>query len=145
MFGQVDLRYEEEVDLSSRWPGVACPASRSRPVIDVVVLNGDRVVALLSVCWRFRSNRIQMLNEADAFLPYLRRANPSARFYGVTGEFSAARLEKILKNCAPAHANPAITATVHFNPELVRKGLGENGRIAHLKSLEWLIAETHKW
>ena len=39
----------------------------------------------------------------------------------------------------------AILAVVHFNPNLIRVGLKENGRIVELKSLEWLIGETFKW
>jgi hypothetical protein len=38
-----------------------------------------------------------------------------------------------------------ITAAVHFAPDLVTKGLTQNGRMAQLKSLEWLIEQTYNW
>jgi hypothetical protein len=45
----------------------------------------------------------------------------------------------------PVNPHGPITAVVHFNPDLIRVGLKENGRVADLKSLEWLIGETFKW
>ncbi len=60
------------------------------------------------------------------------------------GEFSPARLEKVLKNAVGAGLNPSIDGAVHFNPDLITntKALGENGRTAGLEALEWLIDET---
>jgi hypothetical protein len=39
----------------------------------------------------------------------------------------------------------AISAAVHFAPELIWHGLRENGRTACLRNLEWLIQETYAW
>jgi hypothetical protein len=38
-----------------------------------------------------------------------------------------------------------LNATVHFAPQLITAGLQENGRMTHLRSLEWLIGETFSW
>ena len=63
------------------------------------------------------------------------RHNPRCKLYVVTGEFAPNRLEKMLMNCPPAHANPTLAATVHFAPALIRDGLGEDGRMQHPNSL----------
>lgn len=145
LFGNPAIRYEEEVDPRVLFPGVEFKTRSKNPKIDIVARKNGDIVALISARWRFRHDRVDVPDEAIAYMPAARRVNSRSCFYAVVGEFSAARLEKILENSAPAHRNPAITATVHFNPALVREGLGENGRLEHLKSLEWLIGETHSW
>lgn len=144
-YGNAAITYDEEVDPRQLFPGGEFRTRSKKSKIDIVARRGGQVVALLSLKWRFRHDRVDIPDEAIAYMSAARRVNSQTRFYAVVGEFAASRLEKLLENSAPAHSNPAITATVHFNPELVRQGLGENGRIAHLKSLEWLIAETNKW
>ena len=52
---------------------------------------------------------------------------------------------RVLSNCPPAQPHGALTAAVHFAPQLITGGLGENGRMVHLQSLEWLIGETASW
>jgi hypothetical protein len=71
----------------------------------------------------------------------------ACKFYGVLGEFSPARLEKVLKNTTGVSKNPSIDGTIHFNPDLITnaKALGENGRLMALKPLDWIIDETRKW
>jgi hypothetical protein len=61
------------------------------------------------------------------------------------GAFAPNRLDKILSNCPPSMLMSEITAAVHFAPDLITKGLKQNGRMAQLKSLEWLIERTHSW
>lgn len=38
--------------------------------------------------------------------------------------------------------NAALSAVVHFAPELIWYGLKENGRTKYLRNLEWLIHQT---
>ena len=71
--------------------------------------------------------------------------NPGCRLYASVGEFSPNRLDKVLTNCPSAQPRGALTAAVHFAPQLITAGLGENGRMVHLRNLEWLIGETFSW
>ncbi len=101
--------------------------------------------SLISARWRFRHDRVDVPEEMLAYGPAARRTNPQCALYGLVGEFSPVRLEKILAHTAPAARNPILDAAVHFAPDLISKGLGENGRLRDLKSLEWLVEETFKW
>ena len=53
--------------------------------------------------------------------------------------------DKVLSNCPPAQPHGALSAAVHFAPQLITCGLEENGRMAQLQSLDWLIGETFSW
>lgn len=144
-YGNDEIAYGQEVNPAQEFPGQEFRTRSKNPRIDIVARRGNRTVALISTRWRYRHDRVDVVEEAMAYAPAARRHNPSCQLYAVVGEFSPARLEKILTNCPPVHANPALSAAVHFAPQLIREGLKENGRLAHLKSLEWLIAETHRW
>jgi hypothetical protein len=85
------------------------------------------------------------ISEALAYSTAARRHNPDCQLYASIAEFSPNRLEKILSNCAPAHPNPPLSATVHLAPDLILKGLGENGRLVHLKSLDWFADQSYGW
>ena len=74
-----------------------------------------------------------------------RRHNPGCLFYASVSEFAPNRLDKVLSNCPPTQPHGALTAAVHFAPQLITVGLGENGRMAQLRSLDWLIGETFSW
>lgn len=71
----------------------------------------------------------------------------ACKFYAMLGEFSPARLEKVLKTAVGVSNNPSIDGVVHFKPDLITStaALGENGRTAALKPIDWLIQETQKW
>jgi hypothetical protein len=144
-FGDPEVDYEEEADPHNEFPGYMFQTRSRRAKIDIVARRGRRSVALLSVRWRIRHNRMRSVDEALAYVPALRRQNPNGHFYAVIGEFDGGRLRKLLSNCAPATPNAAISGTVHFAPQLIRNGLGENGTLEHLHSLEWLIQETFGW
>jgi len=100
---------------------------------------------LISSRWRFRHDRVDVVEEAMAYAPAARRHNPNCRLYASVGEFAPNRLDKILTNCPPLQPHGALAAGVHFAPQLITRGLGENGRMMHLKSLEWLIGESFTW
>lgn len=143
-YGTTGITYSEEVDPHEEFPGLQFSTRSKNPRIDIVARKGNRTVALISARWRFRHDRVDLVDEALAYAP-ARRQHADLKFYAVVGEFSASRNEKVLKHCPPASTNPAIAALVHFCPDLLSGGLGENGRMAALKSLEWLIAETGNW
>lgn len=144
-FGDKDISYDEEVDPREEIPGHQFQTRSKNARIDIVARRGKQTVALMSARWRFRHDRVDVIDEALAYAPAARRQNPNCKFYAVIGEFAPNRLEKILSNCGPIHPNPIISAAVHFAPQLISQGLGENGRLKHLQSLSWLITQTHQW
>jgi hypothetical protein len=144
-FGDPGVVYEEEVRPHSEFPGHVFPTRSKSAKIDIVARRDNRTVALLSVRWRFRHDRIDVVDEAMAYAPAIQRQNPNGKVYAVVGEFDGGRLRKLLTNCPPIIPNAALSAAVHFAPQLIREGLQENGTLEHLRSLEWLIGETFLW
>lgn len=145
LFGDRGITYEEEVSPHSEFPGYNFNTRSKDPKIDIVARRGHNTVALISSRWRFRHDRVDVVEEALAYSGAAQRHNPNCKLYASVAEFSPNRLEKILSNCPPAHPHPSLSAAVHFNPALVSNGLGENGRLVHLQSLKWLIEQTYSW
>ena len=144
-FGDRGITYAEEVSPYDEFPGPQF-ATRSRGAkVDIVARREGVTVALISSRWRFRHDRVDVVEEAMAYAPAARRHNPGCRLYASVAEFSPNRLQKILDNCPPAQPQGALTAAVHFAPQLIIDGLEENGRMHNLQSLEWLIGETWTW
>lgn len=143
--GDSAITYEEEVSPNSEFPGHEFSTRSKDAKLDIVARRGPRTVALLSSRWRYRHDRVDMIDEAIAYASPAKRQNPHCQLYGMVGEFSVPRLVKVLEHCPPLHSNGALSALIHFNPDLLWSGLGENGKTQHLKSLDWLIQETFKW
>ncbi len=143
--GDPDITYEEEVSPASEFPGHAFDTRSKDAKLDIVARRGNKTVALLSSRWRYRHDRVDMIDEAMAYAAPAQRHNRNCKLYGMVGEFSVPRLLKVLEHCPPLHPNGALSALVHFNPDLLWNGLGENGKTKHLKSLDWLIGQTFNW
>jgi|GEM_PF-2996840 hypothetical protein len=144
-YGNPAITYQEEVDPYDEFPGYTFHMRSKKPRIDIIARKGGLTVAILSTRWRYRHDRVDLVDESLAYIQPARRAYNNCGFFGVIGECSPARIEKVLDHCPPKDPHGSINAAVHFNPELITKGLKENGRMAHLKSLLWLIDETFTW
>jgi hypothetical protein len=144
-FGNPSIAYEEEVSPHEEFPGFQFMTRSKKPKIDIVARKGKLTVALISSRWRFRHDRVDVVEEALAYAPAARRLNPKCDLLAVVGEFAPNRLDKILSACPPVNPNPPLAATVHFAPKLITEGLHENGRLIHLKGLDWLIKRTYDW
>jgi hypothetical protein len=144
-FGAPGITYAEEISPYDEFHGQHFTTRSRDPKLDIVARRGNVTVALISSRWRFRHDRVDVVEEAIAYATAARRHNPACRLYASVGEFAPNRLEKILSNCPPVQPHGALAAAVHFAPQLITAGLGENGRMANLKSLEWLIGETFLW
>ena len=144
-FGAQGIAYGEEVSPYDEFPGQHFTTRSRDPKIDIVARKGDATAALISSRWRYRHDRVDVVEEAMAYAPAARRHNPHCRLYASVGEFAPNRLDKVLKNCPPAQPHGPLTAAVHFAPQLITEGLRENGRTAQLRSLDWLIGETFSW
>lgn len=145
VYGDPTISYEEEVPPAKEYPGFAFSSRSKKSKLDIVARRDGRTVALISTRWRFRHDRVDVVDEAASYMHAARKHNPHCRFYAVVGEFSPARLDKILVNAHPAMTNSAIDACVHFRPELLWHGLKENGRTKDLQSLSWLIEQSFGW
>jgi hypothetical protein len=145
LFGDASITYEEWADRCSYFSERAFAARSRRTKIDIVARRGSRIVALLIARWRVRHNRLDVFNEALTYAPALQRHNVNGKIYAVLGEFDGGRLRRVLDNCPPQAPHAALSAAVHFAPELIREGLQENGTLEHLRSLDWLIGETFNW
>jgi hypothetical protein len=144
-FGDPGVVYEEEVDPHAEFPGYRFDTRSPDAKLDIVARRDGRLVALLSTRWRYRHDRVDLVDEALAYAPAAHRQNHNCRLYAVVGEFAPNRLHKVLTNCPPAMPNAALSAAIHFAPELIWHGLRENGRTTSLRNLEWLVQQTHDW
>jgi len=144
-FGDPGVVYEEEVAPHAEFPGFHFTTRSPDAKLDIVARRNGHLVALLSSRWRLRHDRVDLVDEALAYAPPARRQNGNAKLYAIVGEFAPNRLHKVLVNCPPAMQNAALSATVHFAPELIWHALRENGRTTCLRNLEWLIQQTNEW
>ncbi|MEA2165545.1 MAG: hypothetical protein QOK37_3672 [Thermoanaerobaculia bacterium] len=87
-----------------------------------------------------------MIDEAREYMPAAKRANPNIAFFGITSEFVAARLKKVIAVTEPmAKRGAALTGLVHLNPYLCRELLNHNGELKHLWSLADLARSSFSW
>ena len=102
-------------------------APRSRP--DIVVVEDSAEIAVISAKWSLRNDRLKDLkDECNYFKTLTRRL----KFYAVTNEFSASRLDKVLSDFH-------IDGTFHVNRRLVVDVAKVNGRLSRLRDLSDLI------
>lgn len=144
-FGNREIVFEEEISVHDEFPGYRLPTRSEKAKLDIIARKNGIPVALISVRWALRHDRIDIVEEALSYGPAARRSNRDCALYGVVGEFSPNRLIKVIDHVPEVTKNPALDACVHFCPDLLANGLKVNGRTTHLKSLEWLIDETFKW
>jgi hypothetical protein len=145
LFGDAGITYEEAVDSHAEFPEDSFKTQGKNLKIDVIARRGKRIVATLAVSWRVRHNRLGVLRDTLEYAPAVHRRNPNSKIYIILGEFDGGRLRKVLANCAPILPRAAISAAVHFAPQLIREGLRENGTLEFLRSLAWLVGETFRW
>lgn len=144
-FGDPELDVAEEVSPRELFPGFDF-ANRSKDArIDIVVKRGPRPVALITTRWTYRHDRVDIIDEARAYVPAARELNRDCRFFGVTAEFGPARLRKVIAQTSPVTRNPAINRLVHLNPELPGDLLGRNGDLREMWSLEQMVEDSPNW
>ncbi len=144
LYGDPGIQYEEEVDPYALFPGYAFDTRSKDAKLDIMGSRNGVPVALISARWRYRHDRVDVHEEMRAYGPAARATNRNCALYGLIAEFSPVRLEKLLAHSPPTR-NAILDATVHFAPNLITSGLGENGRLKELKSLEWLVDQTFSW
>lgn len=145
-FGDPQLDLFEEVSPHDRFPGFSFSGRSKEPRMEILATRNEKPVAILSVRWTYRHDRVDMIDEAREYMPAARRANPNVAFFGVTAEFVAARLKKVIAVTEPvAKRGAALTRLVHLNAFLCRELLGHDGELAHLWSLSDLARSSFSW
>ncbi len=145
MFGDPDLDVREEVSPHDLFPGLDFGNRSQAARIDIVAQRGPRIVALITTRWTYRHDRVDIIDEARAYMPAARAQNNDCRFFGVTAEFGTARLRKVIAETAPAMRNAAIDRLVHLNPDLPGELIGRNGDLGHMWSLEQMVRDSYNW
>ena len=144
-FGDSALDVSEEVSPHELFPGFPFENRSSDARIDIVVKRGQKPVALVTTRWTYRHDRVDIIDEARAYMPAARSVNPTCRFFGVTAEFNPARLKKVIAQTSPSMQHSAIDRLVHLNPQLPGRIVGKNGDLEKLWSLEQMVRDSSHW
>ncbi|HEX4140977.1 MAG TPA: hypothetical protein VHY09_11555 [Candidatus Methylacidiphilales bacterium] len=144
-FGDPSLTVAEEISPHDLFPGVPFNLRSAEPRVDLTVHRGNNLVALCSVRWSYRHDRVDMLEEAAAYMAPARRINGQCRFFGITAEMNPARLKKVVSQTTPISTHAAMTRLVHVHPPLATTVIGHNGPLGHLMSLEQWAADSFNW
>lgn len=144
-FGDPRLDVREEVAPRGLFTGHDFGNRSADARIDIVVQRGPRIVALITTRWTYRHDRVDIIDEARAYMPAARGQNRDCRFYGVTAEFGTARLKKVIAETAPVMRNAAIDRLVHLNPELPGELIGKNGDLREMWSLAQMVEDSYNW
>lgn len=144
-FGDPGLTISEERSPHAMFPGYRFDARSSEARIDIVAQRGAVPVALISTRWTYRHDRVDMIEEARAYIPAARSLNRNCVYYGVTAEFGQARLKKVILQTEAVERYASLRRLVHLNPELASSVVGRNGQLAHLMSLEQMVTESTDW
>lgn len=144
-YGDPALEIREEFsarDLFQGWPLV----TRSQaPNIDITVFRNGLLVAIASVRWTYRHDRVDMLDEAHSYIPPARRTNPRCGFFGITAEFATARLKKVVNQSEPVQANSVVRRLVHLHAPLATTVIGNDGVLAHMMDLQDFVRASFTW
>jgi hypothetical protein len=144
-YGDPALSIEEEVSPHQLFPGVPFNLRSAEPRVDLTVHRGNNLVALCSVRWSYRHDRVDMLEEAAAYMGAARRINSHCQFFGITAEMNPARLKKVVSQTSPLVSHAAMTRLVHVHPPLATTVIGHNGALGNLMSLEQWAADSFNW
>ena len=144
-YGDISLTVQEEVDPHPLYPGFTFSLRSENPRIDIVVLRQKKIVALCSTRWTYRHDRVDMLEEAAAYMAAARRENPDCKFFGVTAELNPARLKKVVKQTSPLQRNAAMERLVHLHKALATTVIGHDGELNHLMDLSEWVRDSSRW
>jgi hypothetical protein len=144
-FGDPALRIDEEVKAHELFPGQPLQTRSDDPKIDIVVHRGPLLVAMVSTRWTYRHDRVDMIDEAHAYVPPARHQNPHCTFYGATAEIVTARLRKVLRETEAVQQHGVITGLVHLHAPIASSVIGRNGDLVHLVDLVDFVNQSYSW
>jgi hypothetical protein len=144
-FGDPELSIGEEISPHQLFPGVPFHLRSAEPRVDLTIHRGNNLVALCSVRWSYRHDRVDMLEEAAAYMGAARRVNSQCRFFGITAEMNPARLRKVVAQTLPVVSHAAMTRLVHVHPPLATTVIGHSGQLEPLMSMADWAADSFNW
>jgi hypothetical protein len=144
-YGDPGLTIEEEVSPYDLFTGIQFHSRSDNPRIDLVVHRGNKLVALCSVRWSYRHDRVDMIDEAQDYLPAARKLNRDCLFFGITAELNPARLRKVVNQTEPMARHAAITRLVHLHVPIATHVIGHNSELVHLLDLADWVRDSSSW
>ena len=99
----------------------------------------------MSTKWTYRHDRVDLIDEARAYIPAARNVNPACVYYGVVAEFGKARLKKVIDQTEAVLPTAALRRLVHIKASLPSSVIERNGDLAHLIDLEEMVKESWTW
>ena len=145
LYGDPALEIREEHDAHDLFPGIPLATRSQDPKIDITVSRNGLLVAIVSVRWTYRHDRVDMLDEAHSYVPPARRQNPQSGFYGATAEFGVARLAKVIEQSEPEQPQGIVRGLVHLHAPLPREVVGHNGILANMLDLTQFVRNSVNW
>lgn len=127
------LKFMAEVSATDLFPGIHLPGRSLTPKIDLVALEKDVPVAVFSIKWSIRHDRLgDITSECPAYKDAGRRLRRKLEYYVITNEFDPSRLSKLLNDSC-------VDGVVHVKKELVTKIAELNGRLENMIDLSDLL------
>jgi hypothetical protein len=145
LYGDPALEVREEHDAHELFPGIPLATRSQNPKIDITVSRNGLLVAIVSVRWTYRHDRVDMLDEAHSYVPPARRQNPQSGFYGATAEFGVARLAKVIEQSEPEQPQGIVRGLVHLHAPLPREVVGHDGILANMLDLTQFVRDSVNW
>jgi hypothetical protein len=145
VYGDPDLDVREEIEAATLFPGFTLALRSLNPRINIVVFRRHLIVALCSVRWSYRHDRLDMLKEAAAYMAAARRENPDCKFFGITAELNPARLKKVVKQTSALQRNAAMERLIHLHKPLATTVIGHNGVLDSLMDLADWVRDSVNW
>ncbi|HHY98257.1 MAG TPA: hypothetical protein GX509_05920 [Firmicutes bacterium] len=128
-FCGLSMQYNTEVDARDIWPGIEMPGRSSAPRIDILVINEDRPIAIISAKWSLRHDRVgDITSECPAYKAAAFRLRQPIRYFVVTNEFDPSRLIKVLDD-------ECVDGVFHVHKRLVTEIARLDGRLNDMADL----------
>lgn len=144
-YGDPQITVQEEVNPYVLFPGHQFNLRSKNPRIDIVAYRNNLPVALCSNRWTYRHDRVDLLEEARAYISTARQFNPSIHFFGITAEMNSARLKKVVSQTLPLVQTADINYLVHLHTPLATTVINHNGDLVYLTDLVDWVNSSHNW
>lgn len=145
-YGDPNIRVEEEVNPYTLFPSNHQFNLRSKnPRIDIVAYRNNFPVALCSTRWTYRHDRVDILEEARAYMSVAKNLYSNIHYFGITAEMQPARLKKVVDQTLPLNPSADVDYLVHMHAPLATTVVNHNGNLVHLLDLVDWVNGSHSW
>jgi hypothetical protein len=144
-YGDPQITVREEVNPYNLFPGSQFNLRSKKPSIDIVAYRNNLPVALCSTRWTYRHDRVDLLEEARAYMSAAKQLNPNTHFFGITAEMNPARLKKVIAQTLPLAPSADVDCLVHLHSPLATTVVNHNGDLIHLLDLIDWVKSSYTW